>query len=159
MMCASPKDLGVLLVCFYMIIEYDVYLILGHSLLTGDSTFGLVREGSDYFIVDPISGKRYNSSDTYCPLTRIYYIVNQENVWGNIQKENRVFLTQLDVSKSAYWRPLFNRSHEAPMGCIHDDHFLYNNSFSVRDLQITIERKIKKKIAIWRTHRKTIWNR
>ncbi|XP_065088356.1 coiled-coil and C2 domain-containing protein 2A [Ochlerotatus camptorhynchus] len=158
-MCASPKDLGVLLACFYMILEYDVYLILGHSLLTGDSTFVLLREGSEYFIIDPISGRRYNSTDTYYPLTRIYYIVNQNNVWGNIQKENRVFLTQLDVSKSAYWRPLFNRSHDAPTGCIHDGNFLYKNSLSVRDLQKTIERKIMKKIAVWRTHRKTIWNR
>lgn len=158
-MCASPKDLGVLLVCFYLILEFDAYLVLGHSLLTGDSTFVLLREGQDYFIVDPTSGKKYNSTDTYCPLTRIYYIVSQDNVWGNIQKENRVFLTQLDVGKSAYWRPLFNRSHEAPTGCIHDGNFLYRNPLNVRDLQKTIERKIMKKIAFWRTHRKTVWNR
>ncbi|XP_062546525.1 coiled-coil and C2 domain-containing protein 2A [Armigeres subalbatus] len=158
-MCASPKDLGVLLACFYIILEYDAYLILGHSLLTGDSTFVLLREGNDYFIVDPTSGKKYNSTDTYCPLIRIYYIVNQDNVWGNIQKENRVFLTQLDVSKSAYWRPLFGRAMAAPTGCVHDGNFLYKNSLNVRDLQKTIERKIMKKIAFWRTHRKTIWNR
>ncbi|XP_058815974.1 coiled-coil and C2 domain-containing protein 2A-like [Topomyia yanbarensis] len=159
MMCASPKDLGVLLSCFYIFLEYDVYLILGHSLLTGDSTFVLIRENNDFYIVDPTSGKKYSSSDTYCPLSRIYYIVNQDNVWGNIQKENRVFLTQLDVNKSAYWRPLFNRSHEAPTGCIHDGIYVYKNALNVRDLQKTIEKKIVKKIAIWRTHRKTIWNR
>ncbi|XP_055540929.1 coiled-coil and C2 domain-containing protein 2A [Wyeomyia smithii] len=158
-MCASPKDLGVLLACFYTSLEYEVYLVLGHSLLAGDCTFVLLREGGEFFLVDPTNGKRYNSTDTYCPLSKIYYIVNQDNVWGNIQKENRVFLTQLDVNRSAYWRPLFNRSHEAPTGCVHDGNFLYKTALSVSDLQRTIERKIMKKVGVWRTHRKTIWNR
>ncbi|XP_055638462.1 coiled-coil and C2 domain-containing protein 2A isoform X2 [Toxorhynchites rutilus septentrionalis] len=159
MMCASPKDLGVLLTCFYTALEYDAYLLIGHSLLNGDSTFVLLREGNEFLIVDPTSGKKYNSTDTYCPLNRVYSIVNEDNLWANIQKENRVFLTQLDVSKSAYWRPLFTRTHEAPTGCVHDGKYLYRNALSVRDLQKTIERKIFKKIAAWRTHRKTIWNR
>ncbi|XP_053696405.1 coiled-coil and C2 domain-containing protein 2A [Sabethes cyaneus] len=158
-MCASPKDLGVLLACFYSSLEYEVYLVLGHSLLAGDSVFVMIREGNEFFLIDPTNGKRYNSTDTYCPLTKIYYIVNQDNAWGNIQKENRVFLTQLDVTRSAYWRPLFNRSHEAPTGCIHDGNFLYKTAFAVSDLQKTIERKIIKKIGVWRTHRRTIWNR
>ncbi|XP_058450036.1 coiled-coil and C2 domain-containing protein 2A [Malaya genurostris] len=159
MMCASPKDLGVLLFCFYTVLEYDVYLILGHSLLTGESTFVLLRMDNEFYIVDPITGTKYNSSDTYCPLSRIYYIVNQDNVWGNIQKENRVFLTQLNVNKSSFWRPLFNRTYDAPTGCVHEGNYKYSNALSVRDLQKTIERKLIKKIAFWRTHRKTIWNR
>ncbi|XP_039444394.1 coiled-coil and C2 domain-containing protein 2A [Culex pipiens pallens] len=159
MMCASPKDLGVLLTCFYLSLEYDAYLVLGHSLLTGDSTFVLLREGAEFYIVDPTSGKRYQATDTYCPLSRIYFIVNQQNVWGNIQRENRVFLTQLDVHKSGFWRALFNRSVEAPSGCVHEPAFLYKSALGVRDLQRTIERKIIKKIGTWRTHRKTIWNR
>ncbi|XP_055593663.1 coiled-coil and C2 domain-containing protein 2A [Uranotaenia lowii] len=159
MMCASPKDLGVLLAGFYLLLEFDVYLILGHSLLTGDSTFVLLREGMEYFIVDPTSGRKYSSTDTYCPLNRIYYIVSQDNVWGNIQKEQRVFLTQLDVHKSAFWRPLFSSRIPAPTGCVHEANFIYRNPLSVRDLQKTIERKIIKKIGIWRTHRKTVWNR
>ncbi|XP_053676351.1 coiled-coil and C2 domain-containing protein 2A [Anopheles nili] len=159
MMCASPKDLGVLLVCFYLQLGYEVWLIFGNSVLMGDTTFVLLLDGGDYFIVDPCSGKKYSSTDTYCPLNRIYLIVSQTNVWGNIQKENRVFLTQLDVRKSGFWRALFNRFHEPPVGCVQEASFEYQNALPVKELQRAIERKLMRKIASWRTTRKTVWNR
>ncbi|XP_058124121.1 coiled-coil and C2 domain-containing protein 2A [Anopheles ziemanni] len=159
MMCASPKDLGVMLTCFYLQLGYDVWLIFGNSVLMGDTTFVLLLDGGEFFIVDPCSGKKYSSTDTYCPLSRIYLMVNQTNVWGNIQKENRVFLTQLDVRKSGYWRPLFNRFNEPPSGCVQEDSFSYQDALPSKELQRSIERKLMRKIASWRTHRKTVWNR
>ncbi|XP_035773718.1 coiled-coil and C2 domain-containing protein 2A-like [Anopheles albimanus] len=159
MMCASPKDLGVLLACFYLELGYDVWLIFGNSVLMGDGTFVLLLDGGEYFIVDPCSGRRYSSTDTYCPLSRIYLIVGTDNIWGNIQKENRVFLTQLDVRKSGYWRALFNRFNEPPTGCIQEVAFQFQEALPVRDLQRTIERKLMRKISAWRSHRKTVWNR
>ncbi|XP_050101175.1 coiled-coil and C2 domain-containing protein 2A [Anopheles aquasalis] len=159
MMCASPKDLGVLLVCFYLELGYDVWLIFGNSVLMGDGTFVLLLDGGEYFIVDPCSGRKYSSTDTYCPLSRIYLIVGTDNIWGNIQKENRVFLTQLDVRKSGFWRALFNRFNEPPTGCVQEVAFPFQEALPVRDLQRTIERKLMRKISTWRTHRKTVWNR
>ncbi|XP_052864196.1 coiled-coil and C2 domain-containing protein 2A [Anopheles cruzii] len=159
MMCASPKDLGVLLACFYLGLGYDVFLVLGNSVLIGDTTFVLLLEAGEFFIVDPYSGKKYSSTDTYCPLGRIYLVVGSGNVWGNIQKENRVFLSQLDVRKSGYWRALFNRFNEAPSGCVQEATFQFTEALPARDLQRAIERKLMKKIASWRSHRKTIWNR
>uniref|UniRef100_A0A182M9E0 C2 domain-containing protein n=1 Tax=Anopheles culicifacies TaxID=139723 RepID=A0A182M9E0_9DIPT len=159
MMCASPKDLGVLLACFYLQLGYEVWLIFGNSVLMGDTTFVLLLEGGEFFIVDPCSGKKYSSTDTYCPLNRIYLIVGQDNIWGNIQKENRVFLTQLDVRKSGYWRALFNRFNEPPVGCVQEVSFPFREALPAKELQRAIERKLMRKIASWRTHRKTVWNR
>ncbi|XP_049285428.1 coiled-coil and C2 domain-containing protein 2A [Anopheles funestus] len=159
MMCGSPKDMGVLLACFYLQLGYEVWLIFGNSVLMGDTTFVLLLEGGEFFIVDPCSGKKYSSTDTYCPLNRIYLIVGQDNIWGNIQKENRVFLTQLDVRKSGYWRTLFNRFHEPPAGCVQEVSFPFREALPAKELQRAIERKLMRKIASWRTHRKTVWNR
>ncbi|XP_052897971.1 coiled-coil and C2 domain-containing protein 2A [Anopheles moucheti] len=159
MMCGSPKDLGALLACFYLQLGYEVWLIFGNSVLMGDTTFVLLLEGGEFFIVDPCSGKKYSSTDTYCPLNRIYLIVGQANIWGNIQKENRVFLTQLDVRRSGYWRALFNRFHEPPAGCVQEVSFPFREALPAKELQRAIERKLMRKIASWRTHRKTIWNR
>uniref|UniRef100_A0A182QB81 C2 domain-containing protein n=1 Tax=Anopheles farauti TaxID=69004 RepID=A0A182QB81_9DIPT len=159
MMCASPKDLGVLLACFYLQLGYEVWLVFGNSVLMGDTTFVLLLDAGEYFIVDPCSGRKYSSTDTYCPLNRIYLIVGPANVWGNIQKENRVFLTQLDVRKSGYWRALFNRFHEPPVGCVQVDSFPFREALPANELQRAIERKLMRKIASWRTHRKTVWNR
>lgn len=159
MMCGSPKDLGVLLACFYLQLGYEVWLIFGNSVLMGDTTFVLLLDGGEFFVVDPCSGKRYSSTDTYCPLNRIYLIVGPDNVWGNIQKENRVFLTQLDVRKSGYWRALFNRFHEPPVGCVQEASFSFREALPAKELQRAIERKLMRKIASWRTQRKTVWNR
>uniref|UniRef100_A0A182V501 C2 domain-containing protein n=2 Tax=Anopheles merus TaxID=30066 RepID=A0A182V501_ANOME len=159
MMCGSPKDLGVLLACFYLQLGYEVWLIFGNSVLMGDTTFVLLLDGGEFFVVDPCSGKRYSSTDTYCPLNRIYLIVGPDNVWGNIQKENRVFLTQLDVRKSGYWRALFNRFHEPPVGCVQEASFPFREALPAKELQRAIERKLMRKIASWRTQRKTVWNR
>uniref|UniRef100_A0AAG5DD09 C2 domain-containing protein n=1 Tax=Anopheles atroparvus TaxID=41427 RepID=A0AAG5DD09_ANOAO len=159
MLCASPKDLGVMLACFYLQLGYDVWLIFGNSVLVGDTTFVLLLDGGEYFVVDPCSGKKYSSTDTYCPLNRVYLLVNQANVWGNVQKENRVFLTQLDVRKSGYWRALFNRFNEAPGGCVQEDSISYQEALPAKELQRAIERKLMRKIGSWRTHRKTVWNR
>lgn len=79
-MCASPKDLGVLLTCFYLGLEYNAWLMLGNSLTHGDSCFVLVKEGTEYFIVDPTNGKKYNSKNIYCPLSKVYCLVNESNV-------------------------------------------------------------------------------
>uniref|UniRef100_A0A182P321 C2 domain-containing protein n=1 Tax=Anopheles epiroticus TaxID=199890 RepID=A0A182P321_9DIPT len=159
MMCGAPKDLGVLLACFYLQLGYEVWLIFGNSVLMGDTTFVLLLDGGEFFVVDPCSGRKYSSTDTYCPLNRIYLIVGPDNVWGNIQKENRVFLTQLDVRKSGYWRALFNRFHEPPVGCVQEVSFPFRDALPAKELQRAIERKLMRKIAAWRTHRKTVWNR
>lgn len=68
-------------------------------------------------------------------------------------------MTQFDVSHTSEWKPLFNKSCEAPIGVVHDLNFEYRNSLEVNDLEKIIKLKVIKKISSWRTHSKTIWNR
>lgn len=158
-MTSSPKDLGVLLTCFYLELDYASWLILGSSITSGECCFVLTRESSEFFITDPTSGKKYNSMDVQCPLTSCFCLVNQYNVWANVQRESRIFMTQFDVNRSFDWRPLFQRVVDIPNETIHDMNFRFERSFDSRDLQKTIQAKIIKKISSWRSHRKTIWNR
>ena len=79
-MSASPKDLAVLLTCFYISMSYSAWLILGHSLTCGDTCYVLIRDMTVFYIVDPTTGKKYNSKDVYCPLIKIYCLVNDKNV-------------------------------------------------------------------------------
>lgn len=76
----SPKDLGVLLTCYYLSLQFRAYLILGCDLLNGDTTFVLTKENDGFYLIDPFSGKKYLSKDTSCPLIKVYCIVNHENV-------------------------------------------------------------------------------
>lgn len=139
----------------------ESWLILGHGLTSGSTCFVLIREDSDYFIVDPLTGRKYSSKDTYCSLIKVYCLVNENNVWANIQRENRVYLTQFSVKNSADWKPLFKTSFPAPVGFIHEGNFEYKSSLDTEKLRKNIELRIMRKIIQWRLrdHRKTIWNR
>lgn len=159
LVCASPKDLGVLLTCYYLTLKLDAWLILGQALPLGDTCFVLLKEENEYFIVDPTTGKKYESTAVDCPLKKVYALVNSENYWANIQKEKRVFMTLFDVKGGTEWRSLYKSSHKAPTGFLHNGAFQYRPSYSIIELQKTIELKLTKKINSWRTHRKTIWNR
>lgn len=158
-MTSSSKDLGVLLTCFYLELGVPAWLILGSSTTCGESCFVLTRESNEFFIVDPSTARKYSSRDIYCPLTKCYCLVNQYNVWANVQREQRVFMTQFDVNRSFDWRPLFTKVVDIPSGTVHDTSFRFERSFDTRDLQRTIQAKIIKKINSWRSHRKTVWNR
>lgn len=157
--CASPKDLGILLTCFYIELGYKAWTMLGYALPAGNCCYVLIKEQNEFSIVDPLTGKKYNSRDTYCPLVTVYSLASPSNIWANIQREKRVYMTQLDVTKSREWRALFTKSIEAPNELVHDLSVEYNDSYEVIELQRNIEMKVYKKIKTWRTHRKTIWNR
>jgi coiled-coil and C2 domain-containing protein 2A len=68
-------------------------------------------------------------------------------------------MTLFDVRKSRYWKPLFDKSHPAPIGLVHNLNFLHRKSNHIKDLTKIIELKIMKKMSAWRLHRKTVWNR
>jgi coiled-coil and C2 domain-containing protein 2A len=159
LMTSSYKDLGVLLTCYYLELGIPAWLILGSSTTCGESCFVLIRESNEFFIIDPSSGRKYSSKDIYSPLTKCYCLVNQYNVWANVQREQRVFMTQFDVNRGFDWRPLFTKVVDIPSGTVHDTAFRYERSLDTRDLQRTIQAKIIKKINSWRSHKKTVWNR
>lgn len=159
LMTSSSKDLGVLLTCFYLELGLPSWLIVGSSITCGECCFVLTRESNEFFIVDPSSGKKYSSKDILCPLTSCYCLVNQYNVWANVQREQRIYLMQFDVNRGFDWRPLFQRVVDIPNETIHDVGFNFERSYDTRDLQRTIQAKLIKKINSWRSHRKTVWNR
>lgn len=157
--CASPKDLGVLLTCYYLALNKTVWLILGSALPVGETCFVLLKEDNDYYIIDPTTGKKYDSNAVDCPLKKVYALANAENYWANIQREKRVFMTQFNVTNSTEWRPLFKWSRKAPVGFLQNGAFQYRKSSDIHELQRVIELKLMKKISTWRAHRRTTWNR
>lgn len=159
LMTSSYKDLGVLLTCFLLDLGTSAWLILGSSTTCGECCFVLTRESNNFFIIDPSTGKKYISQDVNCPLTSCYCLVNQYNVWANLQREERIFMTHFDVNRGLEWRPMFQKVVDIPNETIHDLTFKFERSFDTRDLQRTIQAKIVKKINSWRSNRKTVWNR
>lgn len=61
-------------------------MLLGYGLPNGSTAYVLFREhlrGSNlplYFIYDVVNGMKYNILDDYCPLQKIYCLINEKNV-------------------------------------------------------------------------------
>lgn len=132
---------------------------MGFAVPYGDTTFVLTKENGEYFLIDPHTGRKCSSRDTFCALTKVYCIVNQKNVWANIQREHRVFMQNFDTTQSAEWRELFSKSVPAPNESVHDLTLTYADSLDCENLRKSIETKLMKKFNVWRMERKTIWNK
>lgn len=160
LLTASAKDLGTMLVSFYLALGHRAFLAIGHAHPHGDTACVLLKENGVHHLIDPTTGRKYVATDTRCPLRRVYAIVGPSNVWANVQREPRVCLTRFNVANSGDWRPLFGKSPPTvPEGIVHNATFAYAASDDVADLRRLLEWKLMKKISSWRTHRKTVWNR
>lgn len=155
----SPKDLGVLLTCYYLSLGYEAYLVLGFAIPYGDTTFTLIKDAQQYYLIDPHSGRKFSTRDTFGAMTQIYCLVSQRNVWANIQREHRAFMQNFDTTQTTEWRELFTKACAAPHESMHDLTLSYTNSLDCENLRRSIEMKIMKKFVVWRMERKTIWNR
>lgn len=86
LMIGSVVDHAIALTCFLLALEMNVWLLLGYGIPTGSTAYVLVQESNRetelpvYYIYDVVENEKYNLLDPYCPLQRIYCIVNQENV-------------------------------------------------------------------------------
>lgn len=159
-MRCSSKDLAVLLTNFYLSIEMSAWLMVGESQLRVNSCFVLLKEAdSEYFIIDPVAGKKYRHTDTYSPLSSVHFLVNDKNIWGNIQVERKAFMTKYDVKDSSDWRPVFKKPQVTSRGALQDTNYNFQPSYDIRNIHSIIESKLTKKIGQWRGHRKTAWNR
>lgn len=158
----SAKDLAVLLTNFYLAIGLEAWLMIGKSQLRVNSCFVLLKSDTEaeYFIVDPVAGRKYQHTDTYCPLLTIHFLVNDKNLWGNIQVERKVFMTSYDVRNGSEWMRVFNKtSQDHSRGLLRDNNYSFTQSYDIRNIHTVIESKLTKKIGQWRGHRKTVWNR
>lgn len=64
---------------------FQAYLLLGSGIPHGFMAYVLVKETIGkatvkYFIWDPTNGQKYNVDDSFCPLQKVYCVINDQNV-------------------------------------------------------------------------------
>lgn len=158
----SPKDLGILLACYFMNIGLNCWIVLGLGYPQYEVAYILFKSQVNniyYNLIDPCSGKVYSTNDVLCPLLQIKSVFDQTNFYCNVQRETRIAFTSFEFSDSSCWLPLFSRRGYAPRGGFHENDYAYRDPLKTTDIQTNIERKIMKKINAWRSMRKTTWNR
>ena len=81
----DPWAHAVLLCCYLLGLGKKAWLLIGTGIPHGQTAYVLVREKQDqgkmhYWLWDPTAGQRYSIYDSFCPLQRIYGLINDENV-------------------------------------------------------------------------------
>lgn len=89
LLSGDSEDHAVLLTCYFLHLGRKVWLLLGAGIPDGPSAYVLTHETGlsgengpreDYWIWDPVSGQHYSVQDNFCPLQKVWCLMNEENV-------------------------------------------------------------------------------
>jgi coiled-coil and C2 domain-containing protein 2A len=85
LLSGDSEDHAVLLCCFLMHLGKKAWLLLGVGIPHGPTAYVLTREEeqhnlSSYWLWDPASGQKYSIQDSFCPLQKVFCLINDENV-------------------------------------------------------------------------------
>nr|XP_022912420.1 coiled-coil and C2 domain-containing protein 2A [Onthophagus taurus] len=150
-------DHAITLTCYIIALNIDAWLLLGHGVPNGQTAYVLIRENNINQIFDVTTGNKYDIIDPFCPLQRVFCVINEENIWANTQRTNDLNLTQFDFNKRSDWSPLFNNQVSAPTNSIQKK-IIYTQNNVAEELEVQLESKLKKKIMKYRKTARTIWN-
>ncbi|KAJ9583994.1 hypothetical protein L9F63_021664, partial [Diploptera punctata] len=166
LLSGDSEDHAVLLCCYLMHLGKKAWLLLGAGIPHGPTAYVLVRDEDQshnlsYWLWDPASGQKYSIQDNFCPLQKVYCLINDENIWFNVQKEELPWRTRFDITRKSDWWPAFGHSVGAPMGSVQPASLEYTvTSLSATQLlQDRIEKTLKDSLMKWRRTSRTLWNR
>jgi len=84
LLSGDSEDHAVLLCCFLMYLGKKAWLLLGVGIPHGPTAYVLTREEEqhsfNYWLWDPASGHKYSIQDSFCPLQKVFCLINDENV-------------------------------------------------------------------------------
>lgn len=70
-------------------------------------------EGDEIYFWNASKGKRYNAKDIHCTLKEIYFIVDQHNIWGNVQSTKAIPNTRFDLDDGKVMPLTISAAHKA----------------------------------------------
>ncbi|EFA01199.2 coiled-coil and C2 domain-containing protein 2A [Tribolium castaneum] len=161
-MTGSIIDHAVALTCYLLALKLEVWLLLGFGIPHGATAYVLVKEYdnnrvANFYVYDVVSGNKIYLTDAFCPLQRVYCLVNEHNVWANIQRNDDVTVMRFDLTRRSDWLPLFTSQISAPTNSIHGK-ITYLSHTNTDELEIILDRKIRKRFAKLRQLDRTLWN-
>ncbi|XP_026280089.1 coiled-coil and C2 domain-containing protein 2A [Frankliniella occidentalis] len=159
---------AVLLCCYFLGLGKKAWMLIGTGIPHGMTAYVLVREKQEqdkvhYWVWDPTAGQRYSIFDSFCPLQRICGLINDENIWINLQKEELPRRTQFNLDRRSDWMAAFGRrgAITAPVGSVQPASLHYSpTSFNAATtLQDKLEKFLRDSLMKWRRTKVTLWNR
>ena len=110
---------------------------------------------------NPSTAQSFNIRDPFSPLHSVYMLVNQDNMWANVQKYDDPPRMNFNVSSSD-WRPFYTRSVPEPgLPSVQPKSIHYEpvNTQEIKELKERLEITLCDVIMKWRSIQRTPWNR
>lgn len=83
-------DHSLLLCNYFTSLGKKTYLVLGRGVPEGPTAYVLTAEDNGAnWLWNSVTGERFGTVENFCPLTAVTAVVNEQNVWGNIQPADR----------------------------------------------------------------------
>uniref|UniRef100_H2ZAP4 Coiled-coil and C2 domain-containing protein 2A n=1 Tax=Ciona savignyi TaxID=51511 RepID=H2ZAP4_CIOSA len=162
MLCGDEEEHAILLLNFFLHLGKQAYLVLGAAVPEGNTAYVLTLDQTarDYTIWNASTGQQYFKGDPHTPLQSVGALVNDKNIWFNVQRQAMPIRMHFDVTRPADWKPFFGAT-ATPLPSIQPEsiYFPPTDQSYVSNLVDVIERTLKDRIVSWRPRHITRWNR
>lgn len=133
----------------------DVCLALGHAFPDGHTAYVMRKgKGGDVQFWDASSSKVYALEDEDCPLQNVWCLIDNENVYANLQKDGVPSQLSFNLGDRRCWMPLFppQLPFSLNLGSIQENSLSYSDSNheAAIKLQDELTHQIKTSIRSWR---------
>ena len=164
MMSGDEEEHAVLLLNFFLAMGKSAWLVLGLAIPEGPTAYVLSKEGlaGDLWLWNPTSGVRYSVKDSFCPMTAIHSLINDQNIWLNVQSHGQPAQMNFDLSVTRDWSAFFGGKFLNPgLSSVQPEALRYAavDETYVRSASEKLERSIRENLMRWRPKQITRWNR
>ncbi|XP_045591878.2 coiled-coil and C2 domain-containing protein 2A isoform X1 [Procambarus clarkii] len=162
MLTGDEEEHAVLLTNFFLHLGKAAFLLLGSGIPEGETCYVLTGEENGTWLVwNPSTAQCFGARDAFSPLSAVYMLANQDNIWANVQKYDDPPRVNFDVQGSG-WRPFFSRSQPDPgLPSVQPQRLLFPkvNTDQMEQLKERLEITLRDAIMKWRSTQRTPWNR
>ena len=108
MMVGTEVEHAVLLTNYFTGMSKTAYMLLGYGVPEGRTAYVLtMEENGEHWLWNPVTAEHFSTTETFCPLSVVYAVVNNSNIWANIQPADQPQRLRWDLGNTADWSPLF----------------------------------------------------
>jgi len=162
MLAGDEEEHAVLLCNYFLWLGINAYLVLGNGIPEGSTAYVYTMVGSTQTLWNASSGESYNISNVHCPFQQVACLINEINVYANIQADELPAKISFNIANTKQWKAFFSKAYPYPgLASIQTDqpnYFPIDTQYAI-NLQDKLERTLRDKLMEWRSSQITKFNR
>ncbi|XP_029649306.1 coiled-coil and C2 domain-containing protein 2A-like isoform X1 [Octopus sinensis] len=163
MLAGDSDEHSILLTNYFLGLGKTAYFGLGSGIPNGVTSCVLtMEENGSCLLWNYKDGRFYYTHTSYLPLHNLGCVINNKNIWANVQVYDNPTRMSFNIDDASCWKPFFHSNYPNPgLSSVQVDSLDYTDTDDsyVKELQDKIEKCLKNKFSDWRRKHLTRWNR